>query len=116
MARVLLVEDEGVLRRSLRVILTRSGFEVIEASNLRDAQLLLESHDVDGAMLDVCLPDGSGLDLIGQVTPQKAVVMSAQSDADRYAACGVVHRMDKPLDLARSVQLLRDVVEAGAAP
>jgi DNA-binding response OmpR family regulator len=66
-ATLLLVEDDPVVRTFLADNLTADGFEVLLADCLRDGLRLLEYKRPDLAVIDVGLPDGSGLDLIRTV-------------------------------------------------
>src|SRR5882672_8961136 len=59
MAAILLVDDEPAIRESLAFALRRDGFEVEEATTLREARNRAESADL--VILDLVLPDGSGL-------------------------------------------------------
>src|SRR3954465_2592794 len=64
---LLLVEDDLGLRTFLADNLTADGFNVLLADPVRDAVRLLEYKQPDLALVDLGLPDGSGLDLIGRV-------------------------------------------------
>ena len=64
---LLLVEDDLGLRTFLADNLTADGFDVLLADTVRDAVRLLEYKQPDLALVDLGLPDGSGLDLIGRV-------------------------------------------------
>ncbi len=59
MAAILLVDDEPAIRESLAFALRRDGFEVEEATTLREARSLAGAADL--VILDLVLPDGSGL-------------------------------------------------------
>ncbi len=61
--RILLVEDEVVLARQVQEGLTARGYSVVHASSVGAAKDILEAHTFDLAILDLNLPDGSGLDL-----------------------------------------------------
>ena len=86
---VLLVEDEPVNRALLRAVLERSTTErlrdcdIVEAANLAEARGSLLARTFDVVILDVRLPDGSGLTLARdlaekrQTADQRVVVMSA---------------------------------------
>ena len=63
---LLLVEDDLGLRTFLADNLTADGFNVLLADSVRDAVRLLEYKQPDLALVDLGLPDGSGLDLIRQ--------------------------------------------------
>ncbi len=60
--RLLLLEDDAFLREGLTDLFSREGFEVMPAATLKQAQQLLSDRGtVDAAVLDVLLPDGSGV-------------------------------------------------------
>ncbi len=61
---VLIVEDEILLRRRLQAHLESLGADVTAAADLASARQLAKELDFDFALLDVNLPDGSGLDLL----------------------------------------------------
>jgi two-component system response regulator QseB len=64
--RVLVVEDDEVLLEGLQVGLSMSGFVVDAVGDLRDARLALDAISYDIVVLDIALPDGSGLDLLAE--------------------------------------------------
>jgi DNA-binding response OmpR family regulator len=64
---VLLVEDDPVLRTFLADNLTADGYDLILAGSVRDGLRELEYKRPDAAIVDLGLPDGSGLDLIVRV-------------------------------------------------
>jgi DNA-binding response OmpR family regulator len=66
-ATLLLVEDDPVVRTFLADNLTADGFSVLLADTLRDGLRVLEYDRPDLAIVDVGLPDGSGLDLVTRV-------------------------------------------------
>ena len=61
-SRVLVVEDELPIRALLVRLLTRRGFEVVEASTIGEATSLIEQRSLDLVLCDVALGDGSGID------------------------------------------------------
>jgi DNA-binding response OmpR family regulator len=66
-ATLLLVEDDPVVRTFLADNLTADGYELVVADTVRDALRQLEFKRPDLAVIDLRLPDGSGLDLIRRV-------------------------------------------------
>lgn len=62
--RVLIVEDEDIIRSSLREFLEGCGYAVDEARTVADAVSQGREHDFDIAICDVQLPDGDGIDLL----------------------------------------------------
>jgi DNA-binding response OmpR family regulator len=64
---LLLVEDDPIVRAFLADNLTADGFRVLVADTLADGLRALEYRNPDLAIVDVGLPDGSGLDLVTRV-------------------------------------------------
>ena len=61
--KILIVEDDQLLNRTLAYNLTSDGYEVISVFNFDSAVRKLRENEFDVALLDINLPDGSGLDL-----------------------------------------------------
>ena len=66
-AAILVVEDDPAVRAFLADNLTADGYELLVAETIRDAVRVLEYQQPDLAILDLSLPDGSGLDLLRRV-------------------------------------------------
>lgn len=62
MARILVVDDEALMRTMVEVVCKRMGHEVLVAGTLKEG-LGLGSQGADVVLLDVWLPDGNGLEL-----------------------------------------------------
>ena len=120
---ILIVEDDGAIRRLLHAALTRSGHSVIEAADGRAALAALAIDKPDAVLLDLGLPDRDGLELIPLVKAAGAalLVVSAREDtAQKVAALdlGADDYITKPFDseevLARLRTALRHRVVASA--
>ena len=61
---ILIVEDEEIIRTTLREFLTGEGYLVADAGTVADALKLARQRDFDVAICDVQLPDGDGLALL----------------------------------------------------
>jgi len=66
-ASVLLLDDSELYRATLRAILEETGYDVVEAGSLAECRALLGTTRCDLAVVDVELPDGSGIDLIPEI-------------------------------------------------
>ncbi|MBP0047182.1 response regulator transcription factor [Marinobacterium sp. AK62] len=64
--KALIVEDDADLRRQLTQMLTQKGYTVEETDNGREASYLGEEYEYDIALVDIGLPEVSGLDVIRQ--------------------------------------------------
>ncbi len=76
--RVLVVDDDNLVRKACCEIATRRGFAVIEAESVAGARAILKHQKIDLLLLDLKLPDGGGLTLLEQVKalyPDTAVVV-----------------------------------------
>jgi two-component system nitrogen regulation response regulator NtrX len=66
MSTLLIVDDEANIRSSLQGALGREGYVIETAASVVEARARLrEAYDV--VLLDVWLPDGSGLDLVAEL-------------------------------------------------
>ncbi len=65
---VLIVDDDVEIRSLLRDILVDDGYTTFEAGTGAEALRLVEQIDIDVVLLDLGLPDASGLDLLAQLT------------------------------------------------
>ncbi len=114
MPSLLIVDDEANIRSSLQGALGREGYHAESAPSMAEArQRLREAFDV--VLLDVRFPDGSGLDLLGEIvaqTPETVVIMMSGHatidvaiDATRK---GAFDFLEKPLSLERLLVVLRN--------
>ena len=65
--RILVLDDERMIRWSLRSCFEEAGAEVEEATNLAEAREQLKLQFPDLAVLDLKLPDGSGLEILKEI-------------------------------------------------
>jgi two-component system nitrogen regulation response regulator NtrX len=99
--RILIVDDEENIGRSLRLILEREGYVV---NTLLSAAAFAQAPRADLYLLDVRLPDASGLDLLRRILaeqPGTPVIMisghSTISDAMDAVRAGAIDFLEKPL-------------------
>jgi DNA-binding response OmpR family regulator len=100
---ILLIEDNPQTSRLFNKVLVNAGHPVYSALTLHEAHHLLREHTFALIVLDLYMPDGSGLDFLGdhqkafEQSGTKVVVVSA---ADHRVECnhlGVHLYLDKPL-------------------
>ncbi len=74
---VLIVDDEADIRHVLREVLRDNGFSTLDAGTGAEALRLFGESDVDVVLLDLGLPDASGLDLLGKFVehPESSVII-----------------------------------------
>jgi two-component system nitrogen regulation response regulator NtrX len=120
MPSLLIVDNEANIRSSLEGALGREGYQVAGAASLAEARARLE-RSFDLVLLDVLLPDGSGLDLLAEImsgTPRTTVIMmSGQATIEaavQATRLGAFDFLEKPLALERLLALLRGAHAARA--
>lgn len=107
LARVLIVEDEALFARAVTRRLEKAGYSCQTAGRLADAEAALREDGADLVLLDMRLPDGSGLDFLQRLRerldPQLAVIaMSAYGEVEDAVAAMKYSASDylkKPIDL-----------------
>lgn len=119
---VLIVDDDVSLRRLERMLLEREGYKILEAENGTAALNVLQSEPVDMVVLDVIMPDISGLDLLAEMRsiPMTAKVpvllctsVSDRSQVTRALEYGINGYFLKPIvakDFIKKVASLEDSV------
>jgi two-component system OmpR family response regulator len=84
--RILIVEDEVTLSKTLSEGLKECGYQNDIAENLNDGRYYLDIRNYDLVLLDWMLPDGNGLELIGEIKERKPktaiIILSARDDKD----------------------------------
>ncbi|MEY4374961.1 MAG: Transcriptional regulatory protein ZraR [Candidatus Eisenbacteria bacterium] len=76
--RILFVDDDSSFRATHNRELLRLGYRVEQAENLSEARAALAARDFDLVLLDLRMPDGSGLDLVPEIrehSPSTQVIM-----------------------------------------
>src|SRR4051812_26246299 len=110
---VLVVDDEPPIRRFLRTSLTAADYRVIEAEDATGAMRLLAAEKPDLVILDLGLPDRSGLELIPEIRKSSKVpiiVLSARHDERSKVEAldlGADDYVSKPFGMAELMARLR---------
>ena len=101
--RVLVVDDEPALRRSIARLLLSRGMNVLTAEDGAVALEVLETETVDVALIDLMMPNVGGLELLGHVrrklTGVEVVIMTAFGDVEtavKAVRAGAFHFLTKP--------------------
>lgn len=115
--RILLVEDDDVLRDGIVAGLGLDGFEVDAVATVADAREGAASGDHAGIILDIGLPDGSGLDLLaewraGGLSTPVLLLTARNLISDRIGGLdgGADDYLGKPFDLAELSARLRAIL------
>lgn len=100
MGRILILEDELSIRRSIEISLQKEGYEVKTAGSISEAERIMGEFTPEMLLCDINLPDGSGLDYIKSIRDktnahfimltaldqETDMVMGYEAGADDYIA------------------------------
>lgn len=119
MAKVLIVEDEDILRRNLTFILSSSGYETLSARTSIEAKELLGKRSFDVVITDLIMPGQGGGELIRHIAahcPGTAIIVitaypSADSAIDAVKK-GVVDYFTKPFRTDDILAAVKRAMEA----
>jgi len=121
--RVLVCDDEPQILRALKVILREAGYEVVEAATMEEALDRAAVRPPDAAIVDLMLPDGSGIELCRKLrewSRMPIVVLSAVGEEDTKVAAleaGADDYVTKPFGTRELVARLGAALRrAGDAP
>ncbi|HEX9101155.1 MAG TPA: sigma-54 dependent transcriptional regulator [Polyangia bacterium] len=119
-AQLLVVDDERLIRTSLERALSALGHEVESADSVAAATAALARTRFDAIVLDLKLPDGSGLELVrrvGQEAPEtKVVVITAHGTVDAAVEAmklGAFDFVNKPFELDELITTVQNALRAG---
>ena len=117
--KILIVDDEPMIRWTLNEALRGWGYEPIEAGTVMGALASFESDRPAAVLLDINLPDGSGLDALREIKhrqPQPVVIMITANVMveDTLAALrgGAYDFIGKPINLSELQVTIRNGIEA----
>jgi DNA-binding NtrC family response regulator len=116
--RVLLVDDDSVIRFSIRHYLELRGMHVTEAEGVLDARQKFAGGSIDAAVLDFSLPDGDGMELLshfkGADPEVPVIVLTGQGSIElavRAIKEGAEQFLTKPVELPALHSLLTRAVQ-----
>ena len=116
MARILIVDDDRSIRRTLEKFLGGEGYEVVTAQDAPGAVAAADGPDL--MLLDLGLPGGSGFDVLSALTGRErrpeVIVVTARDDMQstvKAIQLGAYEYLVKPVDIDR----LKDVVKSALA-
>ena len=85
-SRILIIEDQPDIRKTIDYNLTRESFEVFQAASIAEGEQAIQQHKPDLVILDLMLPDGSGLTLCRDIKSDPAtkntlvILLTAKAD------------------------------------
>src|SRR6185436_12029168 len=115
MPQALIVDDEPNSVNAMAELVEKEGFATATASNLAEARARLSEDRPDVILVDLMLPDGSGLSLLEELDPARrteVILVSGQATVDSAISAlrvGVLDYLTKPVDVRRLKSVLANV-------
>lgn len=123
MARILVIDDEELIRETIRMKLEQSGHQVIEASNGVEGLLVLERTSVDLVVTDIIMPEQEGIETIRRIRDRDpAVGIIAISGGGRTRNFGFLEfakklgangALSKPFTGSQLLELIESTLKSG---
>lgn len=121
--KLLIVEDDAALRRSLRTTLGVLGFDIAEASNGEDALVLLRTIDCEAVLLDINMPGIGGIETCRRIrrifTRLPIVMLTVRDDEDDKVEAlevGADDYVTKPFQIRELTARIRASIRRFRAP
>jgi|TARA_B110000444_G_C18746079_1_gene550329 two-component system phosphate regulon response regulator PhoB len=123
--KILVIEDEPDIRTTLEYNLRKDNFDVIGVGSLGEARTAMNSSSFSMILLDLMLPDGSGLDLCREIKGNKElsstpiIILTAKDDeVDKVVGfeLGADDYVTKPFSVRELILRIKAVLKRGVAP
>ncbi|MFZ5723849.1 MAG: sigma-54-dependent transcriptional regulator [Pseudomonadota bacterium] len=117
MSHILIVEDENVIRSSLRKLLERNGYSVAEAGSVQEAQERFDTGDFDLVISDLRLPGEPGTTMIKLAAPVPVLIMTSYASlksAVEAMKLGAVDYIAKPFDHDEMLLAVKRILKESA--
>src|SRR5262245_45108493 len=116
--RILVVDDEPLIAENLSLVFEREGYEVDTAGQIEAAMERMEGREFSMAVIDLVLPDGDGLELLGRLKgkdPSLEIIMmtghASISKAIEATKQGAFYVGPKPFDTDEMLMLVSKALE-----
>ena len=120
--KILIIEDEPDIRKTLEYNISREGYKVVSASSLSKGKEQINSSDFSLILLDLMLPDGSGLDLCREIksdkdkSPTPIIILTAKDDeVDKVVGfeLGADDYVTKPFSVRELILRIKAILKRG---
>ena len=121
-ARVLIIEDEPDIRKTIDYNLSKESFEVVQASSIAEGEKALAANKIDVIILDLMLPDGSGLTLCRDIKSDAKtkhipiIILTAKTEeVDRVVGfeLGADDYVTKPFSVRELILRVKAILKRG---
>jgi len=118
-ASVLIADDDALVRGVLRLVLTRAGYTVAEASDAQEAVAVAHAHRFDLVVLDINMPGGSVHDTVNSLRNQRPelpiLVLSGELEPPRELAGIPFDFARKPIGRVELLTLVENLLDNGSS-
>ncbi|MYL34002.1 response regulator [Pontibacillus yanchengensis] len=121
MKKILLADDEEVLRMLIVDTLEDEGYEIVETENGLDALEEIRANDYDLVILDYMMPGLTGIEVAREIQEvphkqgTKILMLTAknqQKDVEESQAAGINYYMSKPFSPMQLIDVVEEIVNA----
>lgn len=114
MKTILIIEDDENLSRGIAFTFEKDGYSVLNATTLKDGERIYKQDDIDLIILDIGLPDGSGMELCKKirVISKVPIIMLTACDLETDEVQGLMSGADDYITKPFSLSVLRARIEA----
>jgi two-component system, chemotaxis family, chemotaxis protein CheY len=119
--RIMVVDDDPGIRRTLQILLSKAGYEVIQARDGSEAIRLWRDHGGDLVITDLHMPEKDGfqtiIELLSHTPGIRIIAMSGGGQTKRLdllgnmALLGSVHTIEKPFTLAEMMAVVSQALK-----
>jgi DNA-binding response OmpR family regulator len=120
MSTVLVVDDDQKIRKLLRLLLTKQGFDVIEAENGEAGVILFREKSPEAVVIDIIMPEKDGLTAIREIKALNreariiamsgGLVLTPAAYLEEARRNGADHILPKPIDREQVFTAIRDLL------
>lgn len=114
MVKIMLVEDDNGLNQGIAMALKSEECEFLSCGTLREAEAMYQKEKIDLMILDINLPDGSGLDFLKQIrqeNSQMRIILLTAKDTEMDVVAGLTLGANDYVTKPFSLSILRARVE-----
>jgi DNA-binding NtrC family response regulator len=118
MSKILIVDDEPIIRTALREILEYEKYEIEEAENVKKALEAIEKQEFKLILSDIKMPEMNGIDFLEELQKRESnvpvIMITGHGDIDTAVEAlkkGAFDFLQKPLDMNRLLISVRHAVE-----
>ncbi|MBU5335091.1 response regulator transcription factor [Intestinibacter bartlettii] len=114
MKNILIIEDDKMLNKGVAFALQKEGYNVISAYTKQEGKKEIDNNEIDFLLLDIGLPDGSGLDLCKEIKNNIdfPVVFFTANDTEEDMIKGFESGCDDYISKPFSVEVLKFKINA----